>query len=93
MNSQKLGGLTKTSHARQFSSQFYYINTGQDYIKRRGIVYEYDFTLDSLSILKILKLDKVRGRSELLIRASGFHCNCVSLTHFLLKLVYILSSI
>lgn len=57
------GGHTKTSHARKFIFQFDYINTGQDYIYCQGIVYEYDFTLDSLSILKILKLGKVRGTS------------------------------
>lgn len=81
------GGHTRMSHARQLISQFYYIRTGQDYIWHLGIVYEYDFTLDSLSILKILKLDKVRSTSEQLmcicskkekrwLQASGVYFGC-----------------
>lgn len=45
------GRPTKAVNACQFTSQNYHINIGQDYIQPEGIFYEYNFTLDSLSMV------------------------------------------
>lgn len=45
------GRPTKAVNARQFISQNHHINIGQDYIQPEGIFYEYNFTLDSLSMV------------------------------------------